>query len=148
MPTAIIIASKKTPMRPADGQASADYGADSGKPYMGKESASEESAEESAKYSVEVPLEGEEIEANAPDGVDLAEVPQTGKALVDYTLQCAPDGSSCKVILGKICFAGGDDENAAEDAAEGGEDGETGELGAKPGGIADALRKAMGDKNA
>jgi len=151
MPTALIIATKKTPMRPSDSNATPDYRmGKSAKPYGGKEDAAEESAEEKAKYSVEVPLEGEEIEATAPEGVDLAEVPQTGRAIVEYTLQCAPDGGSCKVILGKICFAGegneaGEDESAGEDAGEMGEEGESeagGGMGS--GGFANALKKAMG----
>jgi hypothetical protein len=129
MPTALIIAAKK----PSDTAAPA---------YGGAESAGEENAEERAKYSVEVPVEGEEIDLTAPDGLDLSTVPQTGRAIVEYSLDCAPDGGSCRMILGKVCFAGGDDSDVAKD----GDDNETGDISQKPGAFAAALEKAVAPK--
>ena len=134
MPSALIIAAKK----PSD-EEMPDAPA-----YGGDETPDEESAEESAKYSVEVPVEGEEIDLKAPKGIDLTGLPQTGRALVEYQLDCAPDGSSCKMLLGKVCFAGGDDSDVAED----GDDGETGDISQKPGAFAAALEKAVGPKPA
>ena len=119
MPTAIIIAGEK---KPTDGAA-----------YAGNES-----AEDAAKFHVEVPLEGDEIEVTAPPDVDLTSVPQTGTALVHYSLDCQPDGGSCRVMLGKICFQGGDGE--ADEGKDKSED------MSKPGVFAAALAKKMAKK--
>lgn len=103
--------------------------------------AGDESAEADAAYPVEIQLEGEELDVNAPDGVDLASLPTSGTALVHYSLECTPDGGGCRILLSKICLPKGDSESGGE--ADGDEAGES-VSAAKPGSFAKALGAAMG----
>jgi hypothetical protein len=143
MASALIIASRnQPPLRPAANKMSTD----DAEPLAGKETDSEESAEEKAKYSVEVPVEGDEIDLKAPDGVDLNSVKQTGRAVIDYTLQCQPDGSECRVIISKVCFEPESGESAESDdneAGAGDESAEDGELPASGQGFAALLQKSV-----
>ncbi len=119
--------------------------------------AGSEHAEDATRFPVEVPLEGDELDLSAPDGIDLATLPQTGRALVEYSMDCKADGSACRLILGKICLPAGDGEGYSESDEEEATDGapdadaatETTEPPAnpdRPDGVAAMLEKAMSGK--